>query len=55
MTGFPAEEVLGFNCRFLQGEGTDPRAVARMREAVEKGEPVTVQLLNYKKARRDCN
>lgn len=51
MTGYPAEEVLGFNCRFLQGAGTDPRAVAKLRDAVRKDEPVTVQILNYRKVR----
>lgn len=51
MTGYPPEEVLGFNCRFLQGPDTDPRAVARLHDAVAKCEPVTVQLLNYRKVR----
>lgn len=35
--------------RFLQGEGTDPKEVAVIREAVRKGEGCSVRLLNYRK------
>lgn len=35
--------------RFLQGEGTDPKEVAKIREGIKKGEPVSVRLLNYRK------
>lgn len=35
--------------RFLQGEGTDPKEVATIRNAVRNGEPVSVRLLNYKR------
>ncbi len=49
ITGYGAEEVLGRNCRFLQGKDTDPVEVARLREAVRAGEPCTVELLNYRK------
>jgi PAS domain S-box-containing protein len=49
MTGYTAEEVLGTNCRFLQGEGTDPGSVDRIRDALEAEEPVSVELLNYRK------
>jgi hypothetical protein len=35
--------------RFLQGEGTDPKEVAKLREAIRTGTPVSVRLLNYKK------
>ncbi|MFC6725959.1 PAS domain-containing protein, partial [Halobium palmae] len=49
MTGYDAEEVLGQNCRFLQGEDTDPERVAELREAVEAEEPVSLELLNYQK------
>uniref|UniRef100_A0A126WY62 non-specific serine/threonine protein kinase n=2 Tax=unclassified Uronema (in: green algae) TaxID=2689038 RepID=A0A126WY62_9CHLO len=49
MTGYGPDEVLGHNCRFLQGEGTDPKEVAKVRDAVKKGEPVSVRLLNYRK------
>lgn len=49
MTGYSKEEVLGHNCRFLQGEGTDPRSVQQLRESVQTGTPVCTRLLNYKK------
>jgi PAS domain S-box-containing protein len=49
MTGYPADEVLGRNCRFLQGPGTDPARVDELRSAVAEERPVTVELLNYRK------
>lgn len=49
MTGYGPSEVLGHNCRFLQGEGTDQKEVAKIRDAVRKGEGVSVRLLNYRK------
>ena len=49
ITGYAAAEILGRNCRFLQGKDTDPAAVARVREAVRAGQPCTVELLNYRK------
>nr|AML77244.1 putative LOV domain-containing protein [Codium fragile] len=48
LTGYSADEVLGHNCRFLQGEGTDPKDVAKLREAVKNGQHVSVRLLNYR-------
>jgi len=49
LTGYSTEESLGKNCRFLQGPETDRAVTARLREAVEKGEACTVELLNYRK------
>ncbi|WP_312620150.1 PAS domain S-box protein [Haloarcula sp. 1CSR25-25] len=49
LTGYAGEEVLGSNCRFLQGEHTNLEPVARMREAIDDEEPVTVELRNYRK------
>ncbi|GFH26100.1 putative LOV domain-containing protein [Haematococcus lacustris] len=49
MTGYGPDEVLGHNCRFLQGEGTDPKEVLKIRDAIKKGEGVSVRLLNYRK------
>ncbi|WP_407067009.1 PAS domain-containing protein [Haloarcula brevis] len=49
LTGYSEAEVLGRNCRFLQGEATDPEPVARMREAVNNEDPVSVELRNYRK------
>jgi PAS domain S-box-containing protein len=52
MTGYSWDEVVGRNCRFLQGEGTDPQTVARLRSAIESSQPVVVTLVNYTKAGR---
>jgi PAS domain S-box-containing protein len=49
LTGYGVEEVLGRNCRFLQGSGTDPAAVESLREAVRHGRACTVEILNYRK------
>jgi len=49
LTGYSLDEVLGRNCRFLQGPDTDPKSVDRIRKGIEKGEDCTVVLLNYRK------
>lgn len=49
MCGYPAEEVVGRNCRFLQGADTDREAVARLRAGIVSGTPTTELLLNYRK------
>lgn len=49
MTGFGPNEVLGKNCRFLQGEGTDQKEVDKIRDAVKEKKAVSVRLLNYRK------
>ncbi|HEY9805475.1 MAG TPA: PAS domain S-box protein, partial [Candidatus Obscuribacterales bacterium] len=49
MTGYTAEDVLGRNCRFLQGAGTHPAHVTRMREAIAAKRSITQVLLNYRK------
>lgn len=48
ITGYSREEVLGKNCRFLQGEKTDPGHVARIRKAIDAHEPVSIELRNYR-------
>ena len=48
LTGYTSKEVLGRNCRFLQGPGTDRHAVEVLRQAVKTGSDATVCLLNYK-------
>nr|AML78026.1 putative LOV domain-containing protein [Lindsaea linearis] len=52
LTEYSREEVLGNNCRFLQGRGTDRKAVQLIRDAVKEQRDVTVQLLNYTKSGR---
>lgn len=49
LTGYTAAEVLGRNCRFLQGKDTDPAAVDIIRTAVRERRAGTVELLNYRK------
>ncbi|MGB3406578.1 MAG: PAS domain-containing protein [Jannaschia sp.] len=48
MTGYSRSAVIGRNCRFLQGEETDKKAVDRLRAAVETGADITVDILNYR-------
>lgn len=38
LTGYSMEQILGRNCRFLQGPDTDPDAVDKIRRAIEEGE-----------------
>lgn len=49
LTGYDEGEILGRNCRFLQGPETDPHAVARVRHALDKRRVTIVELLNYRK------
>ena len=49
LTGYPTHEIIGRNCRFLAGSGTDHEARASLRSAVEQGRPAVVELLNYRK------
>ncbi|KAG6498639.1 hypothetical protein ZIOFF_038360 [Zingiber officinale] len=49
LTEYSREEILGRNCRFLQGPETDPSTVRKIREAIDNQRDVTVQLINYTK------
>ncbi len=49
LTGYDRSEVIGRNHRFLQGEDTDPMAVAALRTAIDAGEPIEIDVLNYRK------
>jgi PAS domain S-box-containing protein len=49
LTGYDASECIGRNCRFLQGPGTDPAAVAELSRALREGEESRSVLLNYRK------
>ena len=49
LTGYDTYEVLGRNCRFLQGEGTDPETVEHIRRAVDDQRSISVEILNYRK------
>ena len=50
LSGYAREEILGRNCRFLQGPDTDPATVARIRAAVDAERSVEVDILNYRKS-----
>jgi PAS domain S-box-containing protein len=47
--GYRADEVVGRNCRFMQGPGTDPRQIDKIRQAICDEQEAVVELLNYKK------
>ncbi len=49
ITGYSEEEVIGHNCRFLQGPGTNPRHIKAMREAIENGKAIDVEIVNHRK------
>lgn len=49
LTGYQRSEVVGRNCRFLQGPKTDPAAIDEIRQAVEDRIDISVDLLNYRK------
>ena len=49
MTGYSAEEVLGSNCRFLQGPEGDQPALDEVRAALREGRDCSVLLRNYRK------
>ena len=48
LTGYSLDQVLGRNCRFLQGPETDPKSVEKIRGAIETGNDMSVCLLNYR-------
>lgn len=49
LTGYTRQEVNGRNCRFLQGPETDRATIAKVGQALAKGEDIAVDVLNYKK------
>lgn len=49
MTGYRAEEVIGRNSRFLQGDDHDQPDLETLHEAINEGKPVTVTIRNYRK------
>jgi len=49
LTGYEEDEILGRNCRFLQGAQTDRAHVTEMREAVRTKSAVALELLNYRR------
>ncbi len=49
LTGYGREEILGRNCRFLQGPGSDPAVVGRIRAAVAGERSIETDVRNYRK------
>lgn len=49
LTGYPVDEVVGRNCRFLSGPATEPWLTEEIRRGVREHRPVLVEILNYKR------
>src|SRR5215216_2618066 len=49
ISGYPMDEVLGHNCRFLQGEDRDQPALDELRSALSEERESRVVLKNYRK------
>lgn len=49
MTGYKFDEIVGRNCRFLQGEGTDRNELSKIKFATEHEAEASVSILNYRK------
>ena len=49
LTGYRLDEVVGRNCRLLQGPNTDPSAIRRIGDALRRCAPITEVLLNYRR------
>lgn len=49
MTGYDEEEIIGRNCRFLQGPQTDEEPLRQIRDAIAEEDVIVVELLNYRK------
>jgi len=48
LTGYPESQILGRNCRFLQGTNTNRDTVAEIRQGIDQQRAVAVDILNYK-------
>jgi PAS domain S-box-containing protein len=49
LTGYTSAEIVGRNCRVLQGPDTDDAALAEIRRAVAERRACIVELLNYRR------
>lgn len=49
LTGYSQEDIIGKNCRFLQGNNREQDARYKIKEAMKNHEVVEVTLQNYKK------
>jgi PAS domain S-box-containing protein len=49
LTGYDRDEIVGRNCRFLQGPETDRETVARLHDAVAAAQPIELDIRNHRK------
>nr|AML77855.1 putative LOV domain-containing protein [Microcachrys tetragona] len=49
LTGYSRDEVLGKNCRILQGQDTNQEDISKIRQSIEAEQPCTVRILNHRK------
>ncbi|WP_407524171.1 hybrid sensor histidine kinase/response regulator [Methylobacterium oryzisoli] len=49
MTGYDRDELIGHNCRFLQGPDTDRDTIAEVRSAIAEHREFATEILNYRK------
>lgn len=49
LTGYAEADIVGRNCRFLAGEGTEPWVSERIGLAIRERRPVLVEIINYRK------
>jgi PAS domain S-box-containing protein len=50
ITGYRFEEIIGHNCRFLQGDDREQPQRGQLKEAVQKGENINLEIRNYTKS-----
>lgn len=49
LTGYSRAEIIGHNCRFLQGPETDPADIARLRDAIRRRAQIEMEIINHRK------
>jgi PAS domain S-box-containing protein len=49
LTGYNRDEIVGRNCRFLQGSETDPAVVRLLREAIAAPRAIEIDIRNHRK------
>ncbi|KAK9090626.1 hypothetical protein Sjap_023803 [Stephania japonica] len=49
LTGYARDEILGQNCRFIQGSDTDEKTICEIRESIQSKQACSVRILNYRK------
>lgn len=50
LTGYSPEEVIGFNCRFLQGEETELASVEKIKKCIKERKTEVIEIINYTKS-----